>query len=152
MSTVAGQIARILQAYRTCRDRAQGPLGGDAERWANRHNGALSDICSNHLPSGAGIESCELVTELSDESKLTFDVDFHCMNDGGYYIGHVHYRVVVTPAFDDINLDITLTDSTDDDAEDHAEVTSLADDICETLHTALTASMEKVPREYYCDM
>lgn len=73
------------------------------------------------MPSGSGIDSgTKLLLEESSKEKLVFQVDYHHMNENGYYCGWSTRQVVITPSLtSDFNMDFT-----DEDASG-ADLTSL---------------------------
>lgn len=114
MSTVISKIAQVIEAYHNCLRRAEQPLGGDACRWARRHLSALSDLEKNHLPHGLGFDngttidmeltsvgrsSEEMETQHTlapcEPRSIYFNISYHPMNEDGFYIDWVHYRVFV---------------------------------------------------------
>ncbi len=150
MKKVYEHIASILQAARVCRERSEQPLGGDAERWYRRHTAALSDLLTDTLPHGSGFDSgVTLDYERTNEAtQIVFDAAFHAMNDTGYYVGWLTYRVVATPAFvGGFDLDIELIDGFEDEDFDFA---GTLDHVGETMHEALSADFT-IPGHYYAE-
>ena len=147
---VIEHIAYIMTAIKNCRERAEQPLGGDAERWANRHNGALGDLLRDTLPQGSGFDSgVSLDYELTDVEKerYVFECPFHAMNETGYYVGWYLFRVTVTPSFiGGINLEIETIETCDDPETEY----QLDEYVAETMNDALTTEYE-IPRSYYAE-
>lgn len=87
------QIAAALQSYRHCSSSAANE--SQQGRWRDR----AESLVRNHMPSGSGID-CGTVLDLesSTSEKLVFVVEFHHMNDGGYYNGWTSHRVTVRPS------------------------------------------------------
>lgn len=146
---VIEHIASIMQAARVCRERAEQPLGGDAERWYRRHTAALSELLSDVLPTGAGFDGVSMDYEASNEAtQLVFECPYHVMNDVGYYVGWARYRVVVTPAFvGGFDLDIEQTESSGDKDAEYG----LNDVVAETMYEAFAKEFT-LPSHYYADV
>lgn len=77
--------------------------------WQCRHSETILQIVENCLPSGSGIDcGTKIDLDASTPDKLVFDVQYHHMNDGGYYDGWTQHQVIVTPSLGfDFNLRIT---------------------------------------------
>ncbi len=149
MKKVIVHIANMAQAHRACRERSESPQGGHAERWANLHNAALSELIKDTLPHGSGFDSGVSVDwEATDvlAERYVFVCPFHVMNEVGFYVGWAEFRVSVTPSFQDtISLEIERTATTGDDAEH-----GLEDYVAEAMYAALTEDYE-LPSHYYAD-
>ncbi len=64
--------------------------------WCDRWDERLDQLIDS-LPSGSGIDAgVELLNE-SEPSFITLDVPYHALNDVGYYVGWVNFRITVTP-------------------------------------------------------
>ena len=147
---VIEHIASIAWAMKGCRERAEQPRGGDAERWANRHNGALGEIISNCLPSGSGFDrGVQIDWDATDivAEKFVFVADFHCMDEHGYYCGWASFRFTVTPSFVlgmEMNTEV-ITPCPD------ADMDSLDEYVSTILGEALEAQFE-IPASFYADI
>lgn len=88
-------IARKIEAMRNCN------RNGNWE-WFTRHHDAIDSIIREHMPSGSGFDcgtkfdACGHVDSPRDE--LRFNVEFHHMNNGGYYDGWTSHCVIVRPS------------------------------------------------------
>ena len=98
------RIASLLQAVENCERM-------NNNEWKHKHIEHIEDMCNNG-PSGGGIDSgTEFNWDKSSPYKLFFIVDFHHMNDAGYYDGWTNHEVIVTPDLAmEINLRITGKD------------------------------------------
>ena len=77
-----------------------------AEIWDNY---ILSEC--DKLPSGSGIDNgMHLIREECENDKITFSLDFHHLNENGYYDGWTSHKVVIRPAFGGIDIRITGRD------------------------------------------
>lgn len=76
--------------------------------WWPRHKEALDKLMQG-APSGSGVDSgTRLLLEESNCEKLVFQMDFHHMDEHGYYDGWTHHRVTVRPSlFHGITLRIS---------------------------------------------
>ncbi len=107
MSRVLSVVARIAELVEA---RANCHANGNAE-WFERHTAALSELIRNHLPSGSGIDvGCLLCLASCKRDRIVIDVPFHCMSENGYYTGWRTFKVVATPAFQSINIEVTGRD------------------------------------------
>lgn len=70
----------------------------------NSHHKTLDEL-NNLLPSGSGVDvGCNI--NITKHNKIVILSGWHIMNDGGYYDGWIDFRVVVTPSFDNFDLNI----------------------------------------------
>ncbi len=100
-TTIVARIASLLVSIENCR------LSLNKE-WEHRHEESLMDLTKNHLPSGSGIDNgTKLDREKSTPDKLIFIAGFHHMNADGFYVGWTYHRIIVTPAFEGINVRVT---------------------------------------------
>jgi len=75
--------------------------------WQSRATGEWQDRAYDQLkqridclPHGSGIDSTYDIDEIIGDSKpnrIVIKFGFHCMNDGGYYDGWRHYKLIITP-------------------------------------------------------
>lgn len=99
--TLIEDIASTIDAYHNC------VKSGNA-LWEGKHLERLEQIARNELPSGSGIDSGTAIDiERSSGNKIILTAGFHHMDENGYYDGWTEHEVIVTPAFDGINLKIT---------------------------------------------
>ena len=94
------KIAHMIEAIKAC-DKA-----GNTE-WSDKHSTTLDSIIKNG-PSGAGIDCGTKLDDSSTGDKLVLVVEFHHMNDNGYYDGWTGHKIIVTPSLmHGIDLKIT---------------------------------------------
>ena len=65
---------------------------------------------SADAPSGSGFD---VGTELNDKStpqKLIFNTSYHHMNDAGFYTRWTHHKVIITPGFSAMDIEVTGED------------------------------------------
>lgn len=68
-------------------------------------------IMQDELPSGSGIDGgTEIDLDESTDKKIVLTQSFHHMNDGGMYDGWTDHKMILTPAFDGYDLEITGRD------------------------------------------
>lgn len=62
----------------------------------------------NLLPSGGGFDNgVNLIVYDFKPNRLVFQADFHHMNQDGFYTGWTEHKVIVTPAFNGIEIRVT---------------------------------------------
>ena len=72
----------------------------------------MPEACKEWLPSGSGFDAgTEIV--LSTRTELVLSVDFHHMDEHGFYDGWTSHRVTLTPEFDGIRVVVTGEDRDD---------------------------------------
>lgn len=87
------ELASKVCAMRNCEKT------GNAE-WRDKHEDAILDLVSDHLPSGSGFDAgTKLDFDASHAEKLVFATSYHHMNEHGYYDGWTEHTVTVTPSF-----------------------------------------------------
>lgn len=85
-------LATALDALRRCEKTPN-------HEWTPKWEERIEQLVKDCMPSGSGIDcGTKLDLNASDSDTLVFDVDYHHMNDGGYYDGWTHHRVIVTPS------------------------------------------------------
>lgn len=90
------KFAHVFVAYQNC-------LKSGNKEWEDKWSDAILNLCYNEMPSGSGIDygvkfNWEL-SQMGDKvEKLIFDVPFHAMNDRGFYVGVIEYKIIVTPS------------------------------------------------------
>lgn len=95
------ELANVIQARKNC---LQATVNTE---WYNRHSDTIKMLVGL-LPSGSGIDhGTHIDLEASHSDKLTFQADYHHMNDGGFYDGWTEHSIIVTPSFRGINLRIS---------------------------------------------
>jgi len=97
------KLASIIAAYKNC-------VQANSKEWQEKHKDYIDSECEK-LPSGSGIDSgTQLILEDCTPEKLVFTLDFHNMNENGYYDGWTSFKLIVTPSFSGYNLKITGKD------------------------------------------
>lgn len=60
------------------------------------------------LPHGSGIDNgVKFLWDESTKDKLIFQVDFHHMDDNGYYCGWSEHKLILTPSFTGFEMRLT---------------------------------------------
>lgn len=99
------ELAVAIQARKNCDNK----LPRNVE-WFDKYTARIKEL-TNLLPSGSGIDNgTRIDPSESHAEKIVLLTAFHHMNDGGYYDGWTHHKIVVTPSFSGINLRITGRD------------------------------------------
>lgn len=107
------------------------------------------DQLEKMLPSGSGIDcGTGIVIDECTATKIVFYVEYHHMNDVGVNCGWSGHKLIVTPAFDGIdidlvqdydNSDIAYTDDDGEEARESAnECGQLYDYLADTYYHALS--------------
>ena len=107
-------LSDALTAQRNCEEEAaRGPLAC-AEHFselAHEWSGYIDYLMRNHAPSGSGFDNgTKFHPESSTHTKLVFVVDYHHMNEGGFYDGWTTHSVTVTPTFDSVHVRVSGRD------------------------------------------
>ena len=120
-------LASSLNAIKNCKKTGN-------KEWQAKHISRLHKLVKNHMPSGAGIDrGTVFIFEESTENRLVFQMDFHHMDDNGFYDGWTEHTVTVRASLA-FELDIKIS------GEDR-------DNVKEMLHEiAYSALTEKVSR------
>lgn len=103
-----------MKLYQAISQSFQGMITSDKFKnpeWYGKHYINLKKLCQM-LPHGAGIDSttpeelCGFDEGMSRSDKLVINCSFHHMNEDGYYDGWTDHRIIVTPSFNGINIDV----------------------------------------------
>ena len=86
-----------------------------AWKWRQQANEKFEDVAQARLdavfdllPSGSGFDSGTKVESI-DASRMVLYSAFHKMNEHGSYVGWDEFKVIVTSAFDGINVRVVST-------------------------------------------
>jgi hypothetical protein len=63
-----------------------------------RHEERLASFAKKHLPHGSGIDR-GVSPYMNDKGYVCFDVDFHVLDENGYYAGWVLFQYIMKPEF-----------------------------------------------------
>ncbi len=80
--------------YRTCNS-IETLMGKGNIELANRYEDTLKELV-NMLPHGSGID--DEYTYSVSKNKIVLSNAYHVMSENGYYVGWVHFNVVITPS------------------------------------------------------
>lgn len=98
--TLIAKIASTLCAYQNC-------VILNNDDWKEQHLDVLMQL-QKFLPSGSGVDNgTKINIEKSTNKKIVFSFEFHHLNENGYYEGWTEHKLIVTPAFDGIDMRIT---------------------------------------------
>lgn len=106
------KIAIRLNAYQNC------VKSGNTE-WKDSHYDMLMHYI-NELPHGSGIDGKTLLDiEKSTPNKLIIYIEYHNMDENGFYDGWYNYKIVVTPSLQN-GIDVTVIGkNTPNDAKEY---------------------------------
>lgn len=63
------------------------------------------DQLEKMLPSGSGIDcGTKILLDECEPNKIVLYVEYHHVNDGGFYCGWSGHKLIVTPCFDGIGI------------------------------------------------
>jgi hypothetical protein len=102
--------------------------------WKDRHEESINEICSV-LPHGSGIDGkCEISLELCKKDRIVFYVEFHHMDENGYYAGWTEHNIILTPSFI-FGFEMRITGRNNNDIKEYlhqifSEVFSLNTNTC----------------------
>lgn len=99
------ELSSLLAAIANCKKANNG-------EWLDKHTERALRLVSNHMPSGAGIDTgTKLDMDKSTPERLVFTFGYHHMNETGYYDGWTEHTLIVTPSLlSGIDLRITGRD------------------------------------------
>ena len=117
--TVVQEISSKVQSIANC----ESPPMAD---WKAKHRASLKELL-DFLPSGSGFDSGTELYPTSTPERLVFEVDFHHMNQDGFYTNWTKHRVIVTPCFAGFNVKVMGPDQN-----------GIKDHIAECFHHALS--------------
>lgn len=84
------KLANLIQAYHSTTINKE---------WKDKHEDSINEMCEL-LPHGSGIDGkCEIQLENCKKDKIVFFVEFHHMNENGYYDGWTEHNIILTPSF-----------------------------------------------------
>lgn len=96
-------LSSWIQARKNC-------LTSGNTEWYNKWDDRINEECKK-LPSGSGIDAgMKLLTDDCTDKKIIFSFGYHHMNENGFYDGWTEHRLIITPAFGDLDLRITGRD------------------------------------------
>jgi len=129
-TTVYREIAQRVQAMKNCEK-----SGND--EWCSKHSDALDNL-EGYLPSGSGLDSgTGIDKDRTTPNKIVLESTYHCMNENGMYDGWIDFDVIVTPSFNEIDLDIKGFFS-----QRHYKYANIKDYLYEIFDTALTHKID----------
>ena len=99
------KFAMTLNAYQNC-------VKSSNLEWENIHGQKIEDYIEE-LPHGSGIDGkTSFDFEKSTPNKLIFHIEYHYMDENGFYAGWYSYKIIVTPSLqNDFNLNIVGKDT-----------------------------------------
>jgi hypothetical protein len=93
------QIDFTIGALQSCKK-------SNNEEWCEKHLESIKQI-EKRLPSGGGIDAgCKINIDESGPNKIVIDTSFRFTDDNGYYTNWRDYKIVVTPSFHGININV----------------------------------------------
>jgi hypothetical protein len=111
--TIVEMLALLLESIDNCRKSTS-----DKQAWENRYTDRFNYLEKNFLPSGSGIDcGTKILDDKSSRTKLVFKCSFHHMDEHGGYDGWTEHTVIVTPAFD--GIDVVVKGRNRNEIKDH---------------------------------
>lgn len=120
-------ISMSFDAYQNC-------VKSNNEKWREKHLTTIKAVCDEVMPHGSGLDGEHIVLDIehSTSSKFVFiNLDFHHMNENGYYDGWTEHSAIVKPTFVGFSVAITGRNRN-----------NIKDNITMMLDEALNASLE----------
>ena len=72
-----------------------------------RYQSIIDNYIIPKLPSGIGIDNgCKINLKQSKPLKIIIDSSYHVMNESGMYDRWIDFKIIVTPSFDNIDINI----------------------------------------------
>jgi len=72
-----------------------------------RYQSVIDNYIIPKLPSGNGIDNgCKINLKQSKPLKIIIDSSYHVMNESGIYDRWIDFKIIVTPSFDNIDINI----------------------------------------------
>jgi hypothetical protein len=97
------KLAGTIQAYKNC-------IASNNTEWQNNHLDAINAMNEN-LPHGSGIDGkCDILLDCSTDKRILVFVEFHHMDETGYYDGWTEHILHITPTFGSFNIRISGKD------------------------------------------
>ena len=105
-------LAQKLDARLRCLEK------GNTE-WFAHHEVAILDIMRDTAPSGSGIDNgTSIDLDRSTGDRLVFELDYHHMNQDGYYDGWTAHTLTVKPSLM-FGIDLRITGRDRNDIKDY---------------------------------
>lgn len=107
-------IAQSFQAMLNCKK-------SNNLDWLHRHQDTITQICSEVMPHGSGIDGEDIYLDVqrSKPERLVFTrVDFHHMDENGFYDGWTEHDAIVTPSLS-FGHEIKITGKDRDEIKDY---------------------------------
>lgn len=95
VGTVAKHLASMGMAITQC-----GP------EWEAKHRASIAQIVADFLPSGSGWDRGTTFDMDGRDDRLIFSGSYHHVDNAGMYDGWTDHRIIVTPTFDGISVDV----------------------------------------------
>ena len=104
------KFAMTLGAHQNC-------IKSGNKEWKEKHFDNLQTYVAD-LPHGSGIDGKTWFDyEKSTPNKLIFHIEYHCMDENGFYAGWYSYKIIVTPSLQN-NFDLNIVGK---DTPNHAK-------------------------------
>ncbi len=121
--TLIQLIASTVQARLNC-------IKSNNTEWESKHDDTLN-LLTGSLPSGSGIDHGTTIDlDRSTGECVVLTMDYHHMNDSGYYDGWTFHTIKVTPTFEGFDLVIGGRDRN-----------QIKEYLADTLHHALSQTI-----------
>lgn len=101
LASLASTVVSACEALRNCEATPDHP-------WTARWASLLDAIEANLLPSGSGFDNgTKIDREATNAKRISLRVEFHHMNDAGFYDGWTSHNVTINPTFSGCEIRIS---------------------------------------------
>lgn len=85
------ELAGKFHAFQNC-------VKSNNSEWKDKHEDSINAMLE-HLPHGSGIDSgVKFDWQRSTPEKLIFNLEFHYVDENGYYDGWTSHTITITPS------------------------------------------------------
>jgi hypothetical protein len=100
INAVAAHLSSLSIAVANC-------VKGGMEDWEEKHRDSIAQIVADHLPRGSGWDhGTTFDIDASSTNRLVFSGSFHHMDEHGGYDGWTDHKIIITPTFDGVDVDV----------------------------------------------
>ena len=137
IKTVIQELSATIQARLNCIKHISEGVNtqeGIMNKWQTKHEDTIQYIIDEFIPHGSGIDGTNTIDlDKSNGEKVIINIEYHHMDSNGFYCGWTDYKLIITPAFDGINIKIYGTNQITYQIKEY---------LSELFHHALTRILE----------
>jgi hypothetical protein len=112
--TVIESLALVVGAIQNCKK-------SNNTEWEQNHTEKLEQVVSEYLPHGSGLDGIvEVDIDKSSENKVVINIEYHHMDENGFYSGWTNHSIICTPSFIH-GVDIRVTGVNKNDIKSYLE-------------------------------